>query len=395
MERLLWYPGHEHLMTGIVRGEGNHVYDAEGKRYLDLESGVWAASLGHAHPRLLKILADQAAKIMHNGFCWSSPIVDEAAGELLSLLGFDGGRCVFLSSGSDAVEYGVRVTRMLSDRPLFLTMTDSYFGAYGSAAARPKDEWVEFDWFPCAKCDHADVCDSTCARLADIPFDRVGGFLLEPGSSSGLVRFPPVGLVREIARRIQQRGGWFIVNEVTTGIGRTGRWFGFQHYEVEPDIIATGKGIGGGYPVSATIFSRRAAERLGDRAVKYAQSHQNDPLGAAVLRDVIRIIRDEGLIEHAMRMGQLLREGLDGLRSRCARVRDVRSRGLMAAVDLEDDLDCTFTIRVHHALVDRGFIVGRRPGVPVLRIDPCLTIGREQIGEFLGSFEEVLRNASA
>jgi acetylornithine aminotransferase len=390
MTQTIWYPGHEHLRSDIVRGEGNFVYDAGGKRYLDLESGVWAASLGHGHPRILAALAEQAAQITHNGFCYSSPIVEDAARELLTLLGFDGGKCVFLSSGSDAVEYGVRVARMLTDRPLFLTMTDSYFGAYGSAAARRAEEWSDFDWFPCASCEDPKACDAGCERLAEIPFDRIGGFLLEPGSSSGLVRFPPAKLIGEIARRVRDAGGWLIINEVTTGIGRTGAWFGFQHYGIEPDVVATGKGVGAGYPVSATAFSRRAAERLGERPVKYAQSHQNDPLGAAVLREVIRTVREEGLIEHAAEMGALLGGGLEAIRARRPRVRAVRSRGLMAAVDLEDAPDCAFTTRVHRDLVARGFIVGRRPGINVLRIDPCLTIQPGEIESFLAALEETL-----
>jgi acetylornithine aminotransferase len=394
MDRILWYPGHEHLMADIVRAENCYLYDSAGRRYVDLESGVWCASLGQGNPRILRVLAEQAAQIAHNGFCYSTPIVDEAAREVLALLGFDGGKCVFLCSGSEAIEYGVRVARMLAGRTLFLTMTDSYFGAYGSANLRREDEWFGFDWFPCAECAHAGGCDEGgsggCERWNSIPFDTIGGFLFEPGSSSGLVRFPPAKLIESIAARIREDDGFFLVNEVTTGAGRTGRWFGFQHYDVAPDVVAMGKGIGNGYPVSVTAFSRRIVERLGDQPVKYAQSHENDPLGAAVLREVIRVIEDEGLIARAAELGALLRDGLDGIRSRCARIRAVRSRGLMAAIDLEDDPDNAFTIRVHRGLVARGFIVGRRPGINVLRIDPSLTIEREEITNFLVSLEETL-----
>lgn len=400
MNSILWYPGHELILTDIVHAEGNHVYDARGNRYLDLESGVWAASLGHGHPRILSALNEQSARITHNGFCYSTPVVEEAAREVLALLGFDGGGCVLLASGSEAVEYGVRVARMLTDRPLFLTMADSYFGAYGAATTRRADDWFDFDWLThddCPECgrgagddDPRDDREPVCEHWAAIPFDRIGGFLLEPGSSSGLVRFPPRHLVRAIVRRIHADGGWVLVNEVTTGIGRTGTWFGFQHYRITPDVVAMGKGIGAGYPVSVTAFASRAIERLGDRPVKYAQSHQNDPLGAAVLREVIGTIRDERLIEHAAEMGGVLRAGLAAIASRCAPVRAVRSRGLMAAVDLEDGPDRAFTIRLHHALVERGYIIGRRPGLATLRIDPPLTIARSELLGFLTAFEEVL-----
>src|SRR5512143_409039 len=103
MSHLYWYPGHELLLSDIVRAEGCHLYDAAGKRYVDLESGVWCASIGHGNPAVLRVLTEQAARISHAGFAYTSPIVEEAARDVLSLLGFEGGRCVFLCSGSEAV----------------------------------------------------------------------------------------------------------------------------------------------------------------------------------------------------------------------------------------------------------------------------------------------------
>ncbi len=408
MSHLQWYPGHEHLLTDIVRAENCHLYDSRGRRYVDLESGVWCASVGHGNPRVVRLIGDQASQIAHNGFVYSTPLVEEAAQDILSLLGFgERGRCVFLCSGSEAVEYGVRVARSLSDRPLFMTMADSYFGAYGSASIKNENEWFCFDWFGCAgrpaSCApgggsgaplsggcNEEGCSERCEHWARIPFEKIGGFLLEPGSSSGLVRFPPPGLIRSIARRIKDEGGLFLVNEVTTGIGRTGRWFGFQHYGIEPDIVAVGKGIGNGYPISAACFGPAAVERLGDRPVRYAQSHQNDPLGAAVAREVVRIIREEGLIEKSGEIAALLAAGLDGIKARTGRIREIRARGLMVAIELEDDPETSLTIRTHRELVRRGFIVGRRPGVSVLRLDPSLTIDRKDIEEFLATFEDVL-----
>ncbi|MDD3642022.1 MAG: aspartate aminotransferase family protein [Candidatus Krumholzibacteria bacterium] len=393
MSRLLWYPGHELILADIVRAQGCYLYDAAGKRYVDLESGVWCASLGHAHPRIIRAIEEQQRAVAHTGFNFGSPVAEETGGELLALHGFEGGRCVFLCSGSEAVEYGVRVARMLIDRPLLMTMADSYFGAYGSAWGRSEEEWFSFDWFPCASCPHEGECDEGCERWRSIPFERISGFLFEPGSSSGLVRFPPEKLIRNIYRAVRGGGGLILVNEVTTGIGRTGRWFGYQHYDIEPDIVAMGKGLGNGYPVSATVFSPRASELLGDREIKYAQSHQNDPLGAAVAREVIRTIKEEGLIERGARMGEVLIEGLRSLAARSAAGDQVRGRGLMAGVSLGGEADSARAVRVHRALIERGFVVCLRPGAGVLRIDPPLTVAREDIEGFLGTFEDVLRNA--
>ena len=254
MAALIWYPGHETLLKDVVRAEGSYLYDSKGKKYVDLESGVWCTSIGHGHPRVLKVLSEQAREVAHNGFIYSSPILEEAAAEILALVGFQGGRLVFLCSGSEAVEYGVRVSRMISERPLLMTMADSYFGAYGSAWRRDESEWFSFDWGKCASCPDERACDATCPRWEAVPLERIGGFLFEPGSSSGLVRFPPEKLIRSIVRTVKKKGGLALVNEVTTGVGRTGAWFGHQHYGMKPDVAALGKGIGNGYPVSVAAL---------------------------------------------------------------------------------------------------------------------------------------------
>jgi acetylornithine/N-succinyldiaminopimelate aminotransferase len=240
MTHVLWYPGYDLPLRNIVRAENCSLYDAEGKRYVDLESGVWCTSIGHGNPRILRSMAEQAALIAHTGSSYSNEIVEKAAQEILSLHGFEGGKCVFLCSGSEAVEFGVRVAQSVNARPMLMTMTDSYFGAYGSASTKREDEWFCFDWMQCAGCQRADTCNEQCEHWTTIPFDRIGGFLFEPGSSSGLVRFPPERLIRSIVSETRASGGLVLINEVTTGVGRTGKWFGYQHYDISPDIVAMG-----------------------------------------------------------------------------------------------------------------------------------------------------------
>jgi acetylornithine aminotransferase len=329
MSRLLWYPGHDLLLGDIVRAENCYLFDSQGKRYVDLESGVWCTSVGHANSRVLRVIGEQSARISHTGYAYSNRAVEEAAQEFLSLLGFEDGKCVFLCSGSEAVEYGVRVAQSLVDRPLLLTMTDSYFGAYGSASRREEDEWCCFDWTSCATCPESRECDEHCEHWAAIPWNRIGGFLFEPGSSSGLVRFPPRKLIQKIVEVVKKSDGVVLINEVTTGVGRTGNWFGYQHYGISPDIVALGKGVGNGYPVSMTAFAPGVVSRLGSRPVKYAQSHQNDPLGAAVALEVARVIREEGLIERGREIGATLVSGLEGIKTRTGQIKEIRARGLM------------------------------------------------------------------
>jgi acetylornithine/N-succinyldiaminopimelate aminotransferase len=269
-------------------------------------------------------------------------------------------------------------------------MADSYFGAYGSAWKRDESEWFSFDWTPCAACPDDRTCDGTCKHWAAIPFSRIGGFLFEPGSSSGLVRFPPAKLIKSIVTTVHTAGGLVQVNEVTTGIARTGRWFGYQHYDISPDIASMGKGIGNGYPVSVTAFAPGITDRLGGRQVMYAQSHQNDPLGAAVAREVIRVIEEDGLVARSAEMGKFLAGGLEEIRTRTRRIREIRGRGLLVAVEMEDGKEETLTRKALRNLLDQGFVLAHRSGYGILRVDPPLTIDPGDIEAFLENFEEVL-----
>jgi acetylornithine aminotransferase len=135
-------------------------------------------------------------------------------------------------------------------------------------------------------------------------------------------------------------------------------------------------------------------EHLEGNTAKYAQSHQNDPLGAAVVREVVSVIRDDSLVDRARELGAALAEGLKAIMARRSRVRAVRTRGLMAAVDLEDDAAASYTAAVHHELVNRGYVVARRPGLNVLRIDPALTVERADIEGFLATFDDILAEQS-
>jgi 4-aminobutyrate aminotransferase-like enzyme len=283
--------------------------------------------------------------------------------------------CVFLCSGSEAVEYGVRTVQSISDKPLMLTFTDSYFGAYGSAVQKLENEWYLFDWL--GRQD-----------FSEIPFEKIGGFLFEPGSSSGFVRFPPNELIRNIVTKVKENKGYIVINEVTTGIGRTGKWFGYQHYDFEPDIVAMGKGIGNGYPVSVTAVNEKVGKILENNPIKYAQSHQNDPLGASVAREVFRIIKDEKLLERCQMLGTYFIDELNNIAKHHSIIKEVRGKGLMIAVEFNEVDSATQT---REKLLENGFIVAQRPASSVLRIDPGLTVDESDIKEFLEEFEEIVR----
>jgi len=201
-----------------------------------------------------------------------------------------------------------------------------------------------------------------------------------------LVRFPSQKLIDKIIEKIKSDNGLIIINEITTGIGRTGKWFGFQHYKIEPDIIAMGKGLGNGYPVSVTAVSKNIVEQLDEKSYLYSQSHQNDPLGASVAKEVINIITDENLLERSQRLGKLIVDRLNEIKEITSMIKAIRGRGLMIAIELTKHAELG-----RKALLNAGFILVKRSGVEVLRMDPALTIEEKDIELFLETFRQIIR----
>ena len=377
---------HDITKTDFVRGENCQLYDAAGRRYVDFESGCWSTALGNCHPRISEVMTAQIGRLMHLGTRYPNQLAEEAAVDILNLTGLGDGKCVLLSSGSEAVEFGVQAVRRLSGRPWLLTFSNSYLAAYGSGGIRRPEEWQTVD-------PRAGEGADPSAVLEGIPFESIGGFIFEPGGSgSASVRFPSGPLVAEIARRVKQAGGLVVANEVTTGMGRTGRWFGFQHYDVQPDIIALGKGLGNGYPVSAVAMRREVAEALERGELHYAQSHQNDPLGAAVAREVIAIMRDERWVERGAELGAFFLGELKRLGQKHPAVQEARGRGMLLALEFRPGATVS-AATVFRALLARGFLVACAAAGNYLRFDPALTMEKDDVIALVRALDEILTAA--
>ncbi|WP_320175956.1 aminotransferase class III-fold pyridoxal phosphate-dependent enzyme [Maridesulfovibrio sp.] len=389
MKNTFAFPGRELLVPEIVKSDNCTLIDADGNQYIDLEAGIWCTCIGHANLTVRDAVITQMDNISHVGFCYSSDVVERAAGAVLELLNHPGGKCSFLCSGSESVEYGVRILHTVLNSKRIMTMSDSYFGAYGDASAKDSGKWFLFDWSKCESCTH-EVCTKDCSVYSVIPFNEIGAFLFEPGSSSGMVRFPPSKLISSIVEDVTEADGLVMINEVTTGVGRTGKWFGFQHYDMEPDIVAMGKGIGNGYPVSAVSLNSRVVDLLCPDAVAYGQSHLNDPLGAAVVEAVITEINEHNLIQHAELLSDVLMDGLQRVAAESDLIECARGRGLMAILVMSNHVDVSKVAELHRRLISRGFIVDHRLGTNALRMHPALTIGVEKIYNFIAVLEEIV-----
>ena len=349
----------------IRNAQGCFIYDQAGHQYLDLESGVWALPLGHNHPNIRQALLNQLPVAQHVGYQYNHSVAEEAAQKLIEIAQFEQGQCVFLSSGSEAVEYAVRITKTLNPNKHCLSLDGQYLAAYG-LASNQNEQLFRLPW-------STNENKSTTAWKQDIaeqlPLETIGSILIEPGNSGGSVRFPPENLVRALQKIADAYQIPMIVDEVTTGIGRTGKWFGFMHYPLQPDIIAVGKGLGNGYPISAVILAQPILQQLEQFPFVYAQSHQNDPLGCRVALAVIETIEQEQLLTHVQTMNHYFNQQFQKLQQQYPILTETRNRGCLTVIQFNPQL-CTIALinQLEQKLFEKGILVGLKANEGILRL---------------------------
>ncbi len=367
---------HPIIKTDIIKGNNAYLFDSDGNKIIDFESGMWCTALGHNNSKINEVISQQAGKIINTHFKLSGDVSQVLAINLLGLLNFNDGKAVFLSSGSEAVEFGIRISKLISQNHKILTFSTSYLSAFPTTSL-PRNEnlWIQIDFLQCNNCTKT-KCTTECKVLKHINFNTISTFVLEPGSSSGRVLFPPDRLVKFLSENVKKHGGYVVVNEVTTGFGRTGEWFGHNHYEINPDIVVLGKALGNGYPVSAVIMTDKIASEVEGKKFSYAQSHQNDPLGCVIANEVIRIFKEENIIQNSREKGEFFLYQLHDIKSSCSVVKDIRGRGLMIAVELSIPNSAEL---IFEKMLNKGYFIGTTPAWNVLRFFPPLTISKDDI----------------
>ncbi len=363
MSSLISCTGHKTLLPPITSAYRESLFDAKGNEYFDLEAGVWSLSLGHNHEHIETLLSDRKNTLLHSGFIYSSDVVEQAAPRICAFAGLANGACLFLSSGSEAMEFALQVGAAIGQDTKLVTLPKAYFGSYSRTNQRD-DTWLELP--------------QTMEE-----FEQTGGgcpdksvFLFEPGSTSGEVRFHDPKYVQKIANQVQVRDGIVVANEVTTGMGRTGKNCAYEHYGITPDIVVMGKGIGNGFPVSAVVVSKPVAEKLAASTLKYMQSHQNDPFSAMIALCVIDTIENEELVAQAAEKGEILLKQLKRLELNDV-VAKIRGKGLMIAVEFRSTEECA---RIHHGLINAGFVTTNRGNM--IRLDPPLNVKPQTLQRF-------------
>ncbi len=364
----------------LARGEGAHVWDVDGVEYVDLLGGIAVNALGHAHPALVAAVTEQLTTLGHvSNFFTSAPQV-ELAERLLSLVGPGerGGRVFFTSSGTEANEAAFKLTRR-TGRTHLVAAEGSFHGrTMGSLALTSKDAYrTPFEPLP-GVVTFVPYGDE--AALAKAVTDQTAAVILEPIQGEAGVVVPPatyLAAAREITR---DNGALLWLDEVQTGIGRTGEWFAGP--VADADVVTVAKGLGGGIPIGACIALGEAATLL--QPGNHGTTFGGNPVACAAALAVLDTIEKDGLLEHATAMGERLRAGL----AADERVAEVRGRGLLVGLDLSRPVSA----EVAAAALARGFIVNN-PTPDRVRLAPPLVIGHDDVDAFLAAWPEILDDA--
>jgi 2,2-dialkylglycine decarboxylase (pyruvate) len=397
----------------IVEARGCWIQDADGKRLLDLASGMFCSLVGHNHPKVMQRVLEQARAVVHTGSVFVSPIVLEAAAKLAGVTPRGLNQAAVFATGTEANEFAMWMARMVTGRSYILGSARGYYGTSVGAKSCSSvflDNPVMAQGFAriplptsCEGCfiDPGSRCAAECLDQAleslAPELDNLAAVIVEPFISAGGMIIPPVSYLRRLKRLCEERGALFIADEAQTGLGRTGAWFGIEHYGFVPDIMTLAKGAGNGFPVSAVVTTDRIAHRLLKRGKSHLSSHQSEPVAAAALAAVIDTVADEGLVDRARERGAYFMDRLTELGRRHPAVRNVRGRGLMIALDLVPPAaerqwsTHDFMLLCRAQGVHVTYSLDLPAHGPSLRFLPPLTIGTDEIDFATSVFDDALR----
>jgi acetylornithine/N-succinyldiaminopimelate aminotransferase len=364
----------------LARGEGAYVWDDDGNRYLDLLGGIAVNALGHGHPALVEAVTTQLRTLGHvSNFFATEPQV-ELAERLLQLLG-QPGHVFFTNSGAEANEAALKLTRRTGRTHLVAAEGAFHGRTMGSLALTAKAAYREpFEPLPG---DVTFVPYGDVAALEGAVTDRTAAVVLEPVQGEAGVVVPPDGYLAAARKIADDNGALLWLDEVQTGIGRTGAWFAHTASGVVPDVVTVAKGLGGGIPIGACIGLGRSGELL--QPGNHGTTFGGNPVAAAAALAVLRTIEEDGLLDRVTELGARLQQGL-----RHEHVTEVRAQGLLVGLDL----DAPKAAAVVEAAQARGFIVNACTPERI-RLAPPLVLTDAQVDDFLAAWPSILADAYA
>ena len=360
----------------LVRGEGCRVWDDQGRSYLDFGAGIAVLALGHRHPAVLAAAHAQLDELWHaSNLYWTEPMLT-LAGLLSERMG--GGRAFFCNSGAEANEAALKVARKATGRTRIVALEGGFHGrTYGALSATGQPgKWEGFGpLLPGVSFAPPNDVESLEAAVA--PAGELAAIVLEPIQGEGGVVPLESAYVRAAAEIAREGGALLCLDEVQTGVGRTGTFFAYEQLGVEPDLVTLAKGLGNGLPIGALLARDGAAAAIGPG--DHGSTFGGNPVACAAARAVVEAI-DDDLLANVVARGAQLAEGLPALPG----VREVRGRGLLLAAVLDRD-----SAAVIDACREAGLLV-ITAAPDAVRLVPPLVVSEDEVGEALGILEAVL-----
>jgi len=376
------------LPVAFERGEGVWLWDTQGKRYLDAVAGVAVNALGHAHPKLVQAIAAQAGKLMHTSNLYNIVRQEELADQLAQLSGMD--KVFFCNSGAEANEAAIKLARLHGhnkgiDNPTIVVMEKSFHGRTMATLTATGSRKVQAGFEPLVsgfvRVPYGDVASVT--QIAEHNRNVVA-VLVEPAQGEGGVNIPPASYLKEL-RELCDKNGWLLMlDEVQTGIGRTGAWFAHQLCGIVPDVMALAKGLGAGMPIGACLAKGIAAEVF--KPGNHGSTFGGNPLACAAALATLQAVEEQNLCANATDMGAFIRDGLlqnlEGVKG----VVQIRNLGLMIGIELAQP--CGELVKL--ALAD-GLLINVTADC-VVRLLPPLVINRDEAGQLAEQLSRLIKD---
>lgn len=356
--------------TVIVRGEGSWLFDTAGRRYLDLTAAQGVAMLGHCHPKLSAALAAQAHQLIAlPNFLYNETRARFAA-ELAKVLPPYLNHVFLANSGAEAVDGAIKFARLTTGRTGLVATMRGFHGRTVGAVSVTWEPKYRKPFEPLLDVTH--VPYNNLAKLADAVTDQTAMVILETVQGEGGVNMGDGDYLRGAQALCRERGVLLVLDEIQTGFGRTGKWFGFQHFDLQPDIICMAKGIGGGFPMGALAYTEQVHAVLSPGA--HGSTFGGSPIACAAGLAALQIYHEEDLINRSAQMGALLLNRLQETIGDYEIVREIRGLGMMIAVELREKVGPYLK-----TLMEEHGVLALPAGTNVLRLLPPLTLSAEEI----------------
>jgi len=373
--------------VSLVRGEGSWIWDAEGRRLLDFFPGWGCNLLGHCPPRVVEAVRDQVGQLIHVPNSWYME-AQGAFAQALSERSF-GGKCLFCNSGAEANEAAIKMARAFghpAGRYKIVTMEHGFHGrTYGALTATAQPKYHEgfgpmvpgFSYVP-----HNDL-----DALASVLDDQTAAVMIEPIQGEGGINLPAAGYLEGIRKLCDERGALLILDEVQSGMGRTGEWFAYQHHGIEPDILTCAKALASG--VAAGVVMARAEVAAALKPGMHGCTFGGNPVACRAGLATIETIEADGLLERGKVVGERFRRHFEALRAELpGMIRDIRIRGVMIGLELAVDATPVVADCMAH-----GLLINATQGT-VIRLLPALNVADEQVDEGCTILADAIRRAA-